>query len=859
MKKGVSILMAATMLASAPLSVIVNAQSKVDSVIKGNDRYETSVKVSQKAFKQSDYVIIASGENFPDALSGSVLSGYLKAPILLTNRKSLSDSVKSEIKRLNPKKVYILGGENMISKSIESWLKKDREVSRVSGKDRYETSKLIASELSKLGIGKNIAIASGKNFSDALSAAPALSQKNIPVVLVDPNKPLDLDQSKIKYIIGGKNSISYDVPGAKRIAGKDRYETSLKVSEEFNKGSKSFILASGQKYQDVLSTSVLSVLTSSPILLTEKDKIPESISKFLNNGDYKITIVGGENTISPSIISSQGSEKINTSVSSSRGSSSSHHSSPSHSEHKLTLAEKKAETLKNLEALEDSFQKLNNKELVIENVPENMTPSQAFDMKKSEVLKKIEAFKNELKNQNTSEDRYNEITKELSAHHGIAASQFILKPYTVSNTDSSNLVTENAVTASPILNDENIKPTLEVPAPRFARMKHDENGVYKFRIVTEHKGYLLNTPENRKKSGKVIAFNYVTKEGYTNLDKKKNFTPEQVVALKKNDDSLDNKVNIDVVSNPTPRYGRISLTEKTDTNQSDIKVTPVSNGYDVEIRNLPKDTVIVKPIFLSDLPLHNTFEYGDMIFIDRSQDMYRILDLAKKDIDDVNQNYKNVVMGESTESVDDILSSISNEINTMKNALDNNAIPSNINKKHGLVASELILKGYTVEDAGENLVTPNAVKSKKDNSETPRFARMRHNDKNEYVFKINSPHEGYVLNSSENKDSHKKLIGFTYVTKDDYNNTNKNSESNTVLSETTKNVDVVSNPTPRYKRSNLVTKADIEITDEGNGQYKVKIKNLPENTLIVKPIFLAKLPSGNSLEHGDMIFIDQNN
>lgn len=44
------------------------------SRIQGKDRYETSVQVSKKSFTSSQYAVIASGENFPDALSGGGLS-----------------------------------------------------------------------------------------------------------------------------------------------------------------------------------------------------------------------------------------------------------------------------------------------------------------------------------------------------------------------------------------------------------------------------------------------------------------------------------------------------------------------------------------------------------------------------------------------------------------------------------------------------------------------------------------------------------------------------------------------------------------------------------------------------------------
>ena len=865
MKKGTSVILSSVMLASAPLSVIVHADSAVDAVIAGQNRYETSVKVSQKAFKSSDYVIIASGDNFPDALSGGVLSGYLKAPILLSSRNSLSDSVKSEIQRLSPKKIYILGGENSISHSIESDLQKKYSVSRISGKDRYETSRHIALELQKLGIGENYAIASGNNFADALSASPAMAKNKMPLVLVNPNKSLNEDSSKIKYVFGGKNSISFDVPNAKRIAGKDRYETAVKVSEEFGKDKKSFILASGEKYQDALSAAALSVITDSPILLTERNRLPESLSTFIGKNNFKFTVVGGKNSVNPSIIgkSDHASDSSTSSSSSSSGGSSSHRGS---STKVLSLSEKKANLIKELDKFETEFKNLTEKDVVFEG-----SADQTFDGAKKSVIANVEDYKKRVNDPKTDEAKFNDIVKELSNKNVFLGKNYILTPFTVKNTDSLNLVSENAVVSSPANGNPELKPSISKDTPRFSRVKHDKDGKYRFRIETSHKGYVLNTEENKKTSSKLLHFNYVTKLGYNTLkrsesDKSKDGMEEKIKALKVNDTDISKKADVDVVTNPTPRYGRNSLIEKNEINNADIKVTPVAAGYDVEISNLPKDTLIIKPVFLDRLPLNNTLEYGDMIFVDQAQLYGEKLYLTEKDLNAIAENYKDEVAIENNEAgdtVDSVIEKIKTSIKNMKDNLAKNIYPSEMDAPHGIIGSyNLILKPYTVEapdGSAASLLTPGAISSKSSpDSSTPRFARIKANSDGEYVFKISSVHKGYVLNNAENKLNHDRLLGFTYVTKDNYNSEKIKEKKvyDTVLDDSHKNIDTVTSPTPRYPRANLVSASDIKIVDN-NGQYTVTIKNLPENTLIIKPVFKGKLPGGSALEYGDMIFIDQ--
>ncbi len=50
---------------------------------------------------------------------GGTLASQEKAPLLLTEKSKLSKGISSEINRLNPKEVFILGGENTLSKNIE--------------------------------------------------------------------------------------------------------------------------------------------------------------------------------------------------------------------------------------------------------------------------------------------------------------------------------------------------------------------------------------------------------------------------------------------------------------------------------------------------------------------------------------------------------------------------------------------------------------------------------------------------------------------------------------------------------------------------------------------------------------------
>ncbi|BFN04012.1 hypothetical protein K092500153_07190 [Clostridium tetani] len=90
--------------------------------LSGKDRYETSLKVN-KYFDNNETVIMASGINYPDALSGSALAGKLNASLLLINDGSLNNQIKF-INKEKTKEVILLGGEGVLSKKVENSIKK---------------------------------------------------------------------------------------------------------------------------------------------------------------------------------------------------------------------------------------------------------------------------------------------------------------------------------------------------------------------------------------------------------------------------------------------------------------------------------------------------------------------------------------------------------------------------------------------------------------------------------------------------------------------------------------------------------------------------------------------------------------
>ena len=191
--------------------------------IKGQNRYETSFGIANEFQKgKVDNVILSSGKDFPDALSGSVLSKKLNAPILLVENNLSKDSsaikyIKNHLDKSG--KIYILGGNASVSYSYESYFKKlgYNNVERLWGKDRYETNKNVVRKLN-VPKGTPVVIVNGQAFPDALSVSSAASINGYPILLNSKGDLSNQCKEILKsvnpdrvYLIGGQGVLSSNI------------------------------------------------------------------------------------------------------------------------------------------------------------------------------------------------------------------------------------------------------------------------------------------------------------------------------------------------------------------------------------------------------------------------------------------------------------------------------------------------------------------------------------------------------------------------------------------------------------------------------------------------------------------------
>lgn len=154
--------------------------------VAGGDRYATSAAISSTAFASGPHPVayIASGEDFPDALSGGALAAGATGggPLLLVTRDAIPAAITTELNRLRPSKIVVLGGPGAVGAAVRATLGARAPVTTLSGADRYATSAAVADGFP--AAASSVYIAVGTSYPDGLAAAAAAGNRNAPVLLV---------------------------------------------------------------------------------------------------------------------------------------------------------------------------------------------------------------------------------------------------------------------------------------------------------------------------------------------------------------------------------------------------------------------------------------------------------------------------------------------------------------------------------------------------------------------------------------------------------------------------------------------------------------------------------------------------
>ncbi|MDO9557601.1 MAG: cell wall-binding repeat-containing protein [Coriobacteriia bacterium] len=284
----------------------------------GDDRVQTATKISREAFPMGcDTVLIASARDYADALCGVPLAQSYRAPVLLCEPTRVPPALESELRRLKPSRVIILGGEVSLTPAVNSRLAQilpSAGIDRIAGVDRYETSAKIAVQLAeRRGTPERVVVASGAGFADALSSSAYAARKGYPVLLSRPDTLPQVIEGVIAsfapdsaVIIGGPNALSPAVeaacvrlvPSVDRWWGANRYETAERVVEQSLAVGHTLgrpVIASGEVFADAVPGGLLAARFNSVIVLTRPDVVPAASARVLSKATRVIEayVLGG--------------------------------------------------------------------------------------------------------------------------------------------------------------------------------------------------------------------------------------------------------------------------------------------------------------------------------------------------------------------------------------------------------------------------------------------------------------------------------------------------------------------------------------------------------------------------------------
>lgn len=289
----------------------------------GSDRYATSARIAAEFGAGRSVVYLASGETYPDSLTGSALAGSKTQPVLLTRHGEIPSSVAAQLDRLNPGRIVVLGGTGSVSNSVVTQAQQytSGTVTRIAGDDRYGTAAAVSEQFP---VGGPVAyVVSGQGYADALGGGALAGYRDAPLLLTAKGSlppatrtALDRLQPGRIVVLGGTSSVStavlqelrdYTDGTVSRIAGSNRYSTAAAISEEFPVGVRRVYVTTGANFPDALSGSALAAKVGGPVLLSTQTDLTDPTRAALDRLDADAgRVFGSSSSVQPIVMDQLG-------------------------------------------------------------------------------------------------------------------------------------------------------------------------------------------------------------------------------------------------------------------------------------------------------------------------------------------------------------------------------------------------------------------------------------------------------------------------------------------------------------------------------------------------------------------------
>ncbi|HVM00467.1 MAG TPA: cell wall-binding repeat-containing protein [Egibacteraceae bacterium] len=280
----------------------------------GRDRYATAVTVSRTGWPgTAPAAVLATGEDYPDALAAATLAGTTGGPLLLTPTTSLHPATADELRRLQPRTVYVVG---RVADAVEATVAGlGLPTERIRGEGRYDTAFAIAQRAAELGADTStVLVASGQGFADALAATPLAAAFRYPILL----SPKDNGHARLAeqvtalgarrtWVVGGAGALPdpavAGLPALERLAGPERTATAAAVATRGRALGLTGppVVVGATNFPDGLTGGVYAgAARRAPLLATGRAQLAGPLMQWLAaHGPAHVTPIGGAAAIGP--------------------------------------------------------------------------------------------------------------------------------------------------------------------------------------------------------------------------------------------------------------------------------------------------------------------------------------------------------------------------------------------------------------------------------------------------------------------------------------------------------------------------------------------------------------------------------
>jgi putative cell wall-binding protein len=292
------------------------------SRISGSDRYASAARIAATYPAGVGTAYLATGANFPDAISAAALAGRLDAPVLLTRPDSLPSATRTQLQRLQPSRLVVLGGTGAVSQAVQDDAAAYAgTTTRIGGTNRYDVSAGVARAYDP-GVPV-LYVASGEAFPDALAVGALAGHQNAPVLITPQDRLASVVAAEIDrlrpgriVVVGGPGAVSEAVVdalrgrtagGVTRIQGTDRYAVAGAIAQQFAPGRSRAYVATGTSFPDALVGAARAGSQGVPVLLSRSHGLPGAAGTALDRLEAGAgVLLGGDGALNALVMDQVG-------------------------------------------------------------------------------------------------------------------------------------------------------------------------------------------------------------------------------------------------------------------------------------------------------------------------------------------------------------------------------------------------------------------------------------------------------------------------------------------------------------------------------------------------------------------------